>query len=115
MEQSEIKELVEAFALESKKQYEASCDGKFRIANKTTDKINLLFAKIKTFGDNGRESLFKLTNDTDPSVALMAAAYSMKYKPKECIAIYKRIAKLPDLIGFMAQQGLKNTDNWQIE
>lgn len=113
-DQAAISKLVDAFVSESKKQYEASCNGHFRIANKAYDTVSSLFEEIKAFGDHGREALFQITNHPDPSVALMAADYSMEYKPKECMAVYKKIAKLPGLIGFEAQQGLKfNIGNWK--
>lgn len=112
-----ISKLINLFTQSSQLHYQASLDGDFRTANKQVSKINKIHKSLIKFGQDGRDALLALVEDKDPSVAAMAAAYSLKHNPETCIRVLKCLSSRPDLLGFQAKHALIrwNKGEWKIE
>ncbi|WP_460597392.1 hypothetical protein [Geomonas sp. Red276] len=61
--------------------------------------------------EGGVEAFLVLLEDQAPPVAGMAAVFAIREAPERCVAVLKRIAKLPGLIGFRAQVALERWES----
>lgn len=113
----EIQQMITKFAVASYKHQEAIMEGNSRKANRHAKQIAETFQKIVTTGELARKALLQLTQSEDDAVAAMAATFSLKYATDEAIAVLKRIAKRPDLLGFRSEQAIKRWEEgtWQLE
>jgi len=86
-------------------------------ANRQAFLISRLFAGIVTHGIAGRAGLLVLLTSEQPAVAGMAAVYSLRFAPQEALAVLRRIAGEPGLLGFRAGMAIERWDRgeWEIE
>jgi hypothetical protein len=99
------------------KHYEASLIGDWRTANKNAAIIGKTVKKLRSLGDEGRETLLSQSESEELSISAMAAVYSLKYAPEKSLSVLNRIAKEPGLIGFEAGQAILrwNEGTWKLE
>ncbi|NJM39409.1 MAG: hypothetical protein HC853_00885 [Anaerolineae bacterium] len=98
-------------------QREALLKGDWRTGNPLAKKYDAAFRKIIEYGEEGRNALLALTEHPNVSVAEMAAVYSLKYNPEQCLNVLRRLSSEPGLIGFGAQQAIQRWEegSWQLE
>jgi hypothetical protein len=61
-----------------------------------------LYNALRSEGEYGRAGLLVLLDNDSPVVAGMAAVYSMNTNPDLCLAVLRRVAAEPGLLGFRA-------------
>lgn len=117
MNQEKIDDLIVKFTQAAKNHYEASLNGDWRTANKEAATIRKTVMKLRSLDACGKEALLAQADNQDPSVASMAAVYSLKYATKKSISVLARVAKEPGLLGFEAEQALQrwNEGEWHLE
>lgn len=113
----EIQQLITKYAVAAHKHQEAIMEGNSRKANRQAKQIAETFQKIITTGELARKALLQLTQSEDEAVAVMAATFSLKYATGEAIAVLRRVAKRPDLLGFRSEQAIKRWEEgtWRLE
>lgn len=112
-----IHDLVTAFVEASRRHYQATLDGDYKVANREVDQINELFSKVRERGPEAREALVQIATSADDAAAVMAAAYSLKYDPERSLLALKRLSKSSGILGFKASQAIKRwtSGEWQLE
>lgn len=61
-----------------------------------------LYEAVLREGPSGQSGLLGLVDSDSPEVAGMAAVYSMNVNPEMCLAVLRRVATEPGLLGFRA-------------
>lgn len=107
MDAERIKKIIADYKAAVIKEHEFGLEGDYRKANVQSIRIGTLFEAIIEAGDYAREALLDLVDDDNMNVAAFAATHSLKYNPKRCKAVLKRISKESGMIGFEAKGALK--------
>lgn len=112
----QLAKLIDSFTDAAKKHQNAATTNS-RKANTQARRIHKIFCEIVEIGDEAREALLQLTDNSDDAVASMAAVYSLNYDTEKSVATLKRIAQKPGLIGFEARQAIQRWKEctWQLE
>lgn len=107
--------LLHRFAVTARAHHDALEDMDEERANAHARMVSGLHRSIIKEGETGREGLLKLTFAPDPVVAGMAAVYSISYDSGQCLAVLKRVALEPGLLGFRAGVALERWESgeWQ--
>ena len=115
--ENKIDALIQEFAQFTDNHYRATLTGNWKEANKNAKKLHKTFLQIVKLGDKAREALLALTRNEPGYIAVMAAAYSLKYNPEKAMEALTKLAKIPGLTGLGAQQTIKNWEEgtWQLE
>jgi hypothetical protein len=61
--------------------------------------------------EDGLERFLTLLENEDPAVAGMASVYAMRNAPERCRPVLAKLAQMPGLIGFRAQNALERWDS----
>lgn len=77
--------------------------------------ITGLYEAIVREGAAGREGLLTLVDSDDRVVAGMAAVYSICYSPERCVALLRKLAAEPGLLGFRAGVALERWEAGEWE
>lgn len=99
-------ELVEVFAHHTVAQTEAIWRGDAKAGNKHARKVGAAFKRLCAHGNAGREALAVLFTHPNVDVRTMAAAFLLRYRTKDAVAVLEQAAKGQGLIAFEAQQCL---------
>ena len=112
-----LEKILNVFIEASIKHNAAIMQGDWKTANLQAKRIHKSFLEIINIGRYGREALLKFVDHTDPSVAAMAATYSLKYNAEKSLSVLRKISKDPGLIGLRAGQSIKNWESgtWELE
>jgi len=107
--------LLHRFAVTAKAHHEALETMDQEGVNTHAGMISGLHRSILGEGENGREALLSLIDDSNPVVAGMAAVYSIRYNSGRCLAVLKRVALEPGLLGFRAGVAVERWESgeWQ--
>lgn len=83
-------------------------------ANAQARMIAALHGALLQEGPAGRDGLLALIESANPVVAGMAAVYSLHLHPERCLAVLRRIAAEPGLLGFRAAVAVERweTGDW---
>jgi hypothetical protein len=110
-------DLITRFVAIAKKHHESTLQGNWREVNKHAKSIKELFGEIVAIGEEARRALLEQIDHDDPSVASMAAVYSLKYNTESSLAALRRIAREPGVVGFGAKQAIMRWEEgeWQLE
>ncbi len=75
------------------------------------------FRKLRAMGDSGREALAVLLRDPRPNVRTLAAAYLLRYKTAEALAVLRELSKGRGMIAFGASEAIKRWEEgtWQLD
>lgn len=86
-------------------------------ANIHAGMIARLYHAITMEGDAGRAGLLALVESDKPEVAGMAAVYSLRQSPERCLAVLRRLASEPGLMGFRARVVIERWERgeWEID
>jgi hypothetical protein len=70
-----------------------------------------LHETLAGYGEPGLEKLLELVDSNDPVVAGMAAVYSLRLDSGHCLAILRRLATEPGLLGFRASMAVERWES----
>lgn len=101
--------LVEEFAEAAEEHYDALERMDEDAANTLAGRISLLYGRI-VLEEEGREALLVLLESANPSIAGMAAVFSLRYATDRSLKVLKSIARQPGLMGFRAGIAV---DRWE--
>lgn len=75
------------------------------------------FRKLRAMGDSGREALAELLRDPRPNVRTSAAAFLLRYKTAEALAVLREASKGTGLIAFESGEAIKRWEEgtWQLD
>ena len=112
-----IDKLIEDFSAAARKHYEATMQGRWQETNRQARNISRAFHKIIEAGDRARQALLAQMYNDDLAVAKTAAVFSLKYDTERSLEVLQRIAKVPGIIGFGAEQAILRWEEgeWQLE
>ena len=101
-----LEQLVEKFAYHTVAQTEAIWRGDAKTGNKHARQRVATFKRLRAHGDAGRDALAVLFTHSNMDVRTMAAAYLLRHRTQEAVAVLEEAAKGQGLIAFEAQQCL---------
>lgn len=116
VDETRLQQLISQFALCSRKHYTASVSGSWKEMNRNAKCLSEMHKALVALGDPGRQALLTLASDTDASVRLMAATFSLGYAPDLCVQVLQNLATYPGFLGFDAKQTIKRwkDGSWQL-
>ncbi len=88
-----------------------------KTGNKHARRRIAAFRKLRAMGDSGREALAVLLRDPRPNVRTMAAAYLLRYKTADALAVLRELSSRRGMIGFEASEAIKRWEEgtWQLD
>jgi hypothetical protein len=109
--------LVESFAHHTTAQTAAILRGDAKAGNKHAKQRISAFKKLCAHGNAGRDALAVLLTHPDVDVRTMAAAYLLRYRTAEAIAVLEEAARGQGLIAFEAGEALKRWEEgtWALD
>ncbi len=112
-----IEALVRSFVVAAENHHAATLTGDYKRTNREADHIHAAFLKLRELGPAAREALIQVALTGLEPAAGMAATYSLKYDPDRSLAVLKRLAKAPGILGFGASEAIKRwkSGEWQLE
>ena len=117
MTDERLKRLVHRFAVAAQAHAAALEAMDEEGANRHALIIRRLYHEITGWGEAGREELLVLIGSSHKEVAGMAAVYSLRFRPERCVAVLRRLAAEPGLLGFRASVALERWERgeWDLE
>lgn len=114
---NEIEKLVAEFAENVAAQTDSIWGGDAKTGNKHAKRYIAAFTKLAMLGDAGRDELAVLFIHPRMDVRVSAAAYLLRYRTAEALAILEEAAKGEGLVPFEASQVLKNwrSGTWALD
>jgi Domain of unknown function (DUF2019) len=112
-----LEQLVEKFAHHTVAQTEAIWRGDAKTGNRHARQRVAAFKQLRAQGDAGRDALAVLLGHPNVDVRTMAAAYLLRHRTQEAVAVLEQAAKGQGLIAFQAQQCLKRWEegSWALD
>ena len=109
--------LVVSFAENVLAQQAAIDAGRPTVGNRHARRYIAAWQSLCNHGDAGREALLPLLDHPQPTVAVMAAAFLLRYRTERCLSVLHAWANAPGLIGFEAQQALERwaDGSWALD
>jgi hypothetical protein len=91
--------------------------GDAKTGNKHARRRFATFGKLRGMGDSGREALAVLLQDPRLNVRTTAAAYLLRYKTAEALAVLREAAKGRGMIAFESSEAIKRWEDgtWQLD
>ncbi len=88
-----------------------------KTGNKHANRQFAAFRKLKAMGDSGREALAVLLRDPRPNVRAMAAAFLLRYKTAEALAVLREVSQGRGMTAFGASEAIKRWEEgpWQLD
>ena len=110
-------DLVRQFAEAVVAQDECLERGDAKTGNRHARRQFAAFGKLRAMGDSGREALAALLQDPRLNVRTMAAAFLLRYKTAEALAVLREAAKGTGLIAFESEEAIKRWEEgtWQLD
>jgi hypothetical protein len=114
---SRFDKLVKEFAESVVAQTEAIRQGNSKVGNRHAKLYIRAFAALRSVGDEGRDALLPLLNDSRADVRGMAAAFLLRHRTKEARAVLQELAKGEGLVAFSAGETLRRWEegNWSLD
>ena len=115
MPDDKLTQLLNRFAAAARVHHEALEAMNEERANAHARMIDGLHRSISSMGDLGQDAMLKLVDNGNPVVAGMAAVYSIRYDSGRCLAVLRRVALEPGLLGFRAGVAVERWESgeWQ--
>jgi hypothetical protein len=109
--------LVQEFAQAVANQTDAIWRGNHREGNKHAKRYIALFRKLRDVGDDGRNALAALLTHDRPDVRVMAAAYLLRHRNAEAMAVLHEAAHGEGMVAFEAAEAIKrwNEGVWALD
>jgi hypothetical protein len=102
MQDDKLERLLSRFSAAAVAHHEALEAMDEERANTHARMIAGLYDALRSGGESGSAALLALLDSDSPVVAGMAAVYSMNVNPGLCLAVLRRVATEPGLLGFRA-------------
>jgi hypothetical protein len=102
MQDDKLERLLNRFSAAAMAHHEALEAMDEERANTHARMIAGLYDALRSEGESGQAGLLVLLDNDSPVVAGMAAVYSMNTNPDPCLAVLRRVATEPGLLGFRA-------------
>lgn len=117
MKRADAGALVEQFAEEVAKQTDAIWKGDHRTGNKHAKRYIAVFRKIRAMGDPGRDALAALLRHERPDVRVATAAYLLRHRTVDAMAVLREAAKGTGMVAFEASQAIKRWEegSWTLD
>jgi hypothetical protein len=117
MKKADTRALVEEFAREVASQTDAIWRGDARTGNKHAKRYLAAFDKLAATGDAGREALAVLFAHERPDVRVAAAAFLLRYRTADALAVLRKAAAGVSLVAFEAQEAVKRWEEgtWALD
>lgn len=112
-----IDKLVHEFADVSRRSVYELLEGDSRLVRKLTNRIGVLWKRIRGYGDRGRESLSGMLTHPDPSVRLATATFLLRYKHEESMAVLHELSLNDSFVGWCAFNCIERWEEgaWQLD
>lgn len=109
--------LVTVFAEAVAAQTDAIWRADPRAGNKQAKKYIAAFHKLRQLGDEGRNALAALLKHERPDVRVMAAAYLLRHRTEEALAVLHEAAAGKGLVSFGASECIKRWEEgtWALD
>lgn len=109
--------LVQKFAQAVANQTDAIWRGDHCEGNKHAKRYIAIFRKLRDVGDDGRDALAVLMTHDRPDVRVMAAAYLLRHRNAEAMAVLLEAAKGEGMVAFEASEAIKrwNEGVWALD
>lgn len=114
MDNEKLARLLTRFAVAAKIHYEALEAMDEGRANKQARLLAGLHEAIVGEGEAGRLALLALVDDENGVVAGLAAVYSLREDSPRCLAVLRRLAGEPGLLGFRASVALQRWEDGEL-
>lgn len=113
----DLKKLVEEFAENVVAQTEAIKRGDAKTGNKHANRYISALKKIRSEGDAGRDALAVLLHHPRPDVRVKAAAFLLRYRTAEAMAVLKAAASGDGVAAIGAIMTLKHWEEgtWALD
>lgn len=115
MPDEKMERLLSRFAVAAKAHHEALESLAETRANFQARVIAGLVESIVQEGAAGRERLLSLVDGDNRAVAGMAAVYSLSFDAKRSLALLRRLAEEPGLLGFRAGMAIQRWESGEWE
>src|SRR3954471_20082314 len=114
---SKAADLVHQFAEAVVAQDECLERGDAKTGNKHARRQFATFKKLRAMGDSGREALAVLLRDPRPNVRTLAAAFLLRYKTVEALAVLREASRGRGMIAFESSEAIKRWEEgtWQLD
>jgi len=91
--------------------------GDAKTGNKHARRRIAAFRKLRAMGDSGREALAALLRDPRPNVRTLAAAYLLRYKTTDALAVLREVSRGRGMSAFGASEAIKRWEEgtWQLD
>ncbi len=112
-----LEKLVNQFADATAKQTDAIWQGDAKTGNRQAKRLLAAFDKLRSIGNSGRDALVPLLSHQRPDVRVRAAAFLLRHRTAEAMAVLTEIAKGRSLTAFGAQQALERwkEGTWKLD
>jgi hypothetical protein len=109
--------LVEAFAQHAAAQMDAIWRGDSKTGNKHARQVNATFDKLCAHGAAGRDALAALFTHPRMDVRVKAAAFLLRHRTEEALAVLREAAQGEGLVSFSASEALKRWEEgtWALD
>ena len=117
MKDTDADALVEKFADNVVKQTDATARGDARSGNKYAKRYIAAFEQLCSLGDQGRDALVVLLEHARADVRVMAAAFLLRHRTTEALAVLREASAGEGLIAFQAAQTIKRWEDgtWALD
>ena len=114
---SQTHSLVDEFAESVVQQTECIRRGDARTGNRYAKRRIAVFNELRKIGDAGRDALASLLTHDRSDVRVMAAAFLLRYKTKEALAVLKSEAESAGISAFGASQAIQRWEegDWNLD
>jgi hypothetical protein len=114
---SDPESLAATFAREVAAQTDEVWKGDPKAGNRHAKRYIAAFAKLRALGDPGREALVPLLRHERPDVRVMAAAYLLRHRTTEALAVLRGEARGNGMVSFEAGQAIARWEDgtWALD
>jgi len=110
-------DLVAQFATAVAAQTDAIWNGDAKLGNKHAKRYLSAFERLRKLGNSGRDALAVLFEHERPDVRVTAAAFLLRHRTEEAMAVLRVAAGGEGLVSFEAQQALQRwaEGSWSLD
>ncbi len=112
-----LAKLAEELAHSAIEQDEAILAGDIQASRRYGNRLVSRWQRIQRLGDAAKEELSKFLDHPNASARLAAAAFLLKFKHDEAMAVLRDLAKGEGLVSFSAQECIKRWEEgtWDLD
>jgi hypothetical protein len=117
VKQPDTQSLVDQFAEDVAKQTDAIWKGDHRTGNKHAKRYIATFRRLRALGNRGRNALAGLLCHERPDVRVSAAAFLLRHRTAEALAVLREASAGTGMVAFEAAQAIKRWEDgtWSLD